>query len=59
VQEITPDEWSAIEPKPGTPKYAKARDEFITRHLDRRPKKPAPVEEAPPVMEQVAVRRGR
>jgi tRNA nucleotidyltransferase/poly(A) polymerase len=60
VQEITPDEWATIEPKPGTPKYAKARDEFITKHLDRRPKKPTPEDEAPPVVEPVvAARRGR
>lgn len=60
IQEITPDEWATIEPKPGTPKYIKARDEFITRHLDRRPKKPTPEEEAPVIVEPVAVvRRGR
>jgi len=34
---------------PGTPKYAKARDEFIAERLDRKVKKPEPVlEEAPP-----------
>ena len=47
VQEITPEEWATIEPKPGTPKYAKARDEFISEILNRRPKKPVE-EEAPP-----------
>jgi tRNA nucleotidyltransferase/poly(A) polymerase len=46
IQEVTPEEWAAIEGKPGTPRYAKARDAFITNRLDRRPKKP--VEEAPP-----------
>jgi len=58
IQEITPEEWASIEAKPGTPKYAKARDEFITRHLDRRPKKP---ETPPPAPEPEAavVRRGR
>jgi tRNA nucleotidyltransferase (CCA-adding enzyme) len=62
VQEITPDEWAAIEGKPGTPKYAKARDEFITNRLDRRPKKieppplPAP---PPPPQESIGARRGR
>src|SRR6202050_1551555 len=42
VQEITPEEFAAIEVKPGTPKYQKARDQFIANRLDRRPpKKPA------------------
>jgi tRNA nucleotidyltransferase (CCA-adding enzyme) len=47
LQEITPEEWAAIEGKPGTPKYKKAREDFITYRLDRRVKKP-PVEEVPP-----------
>jgi tRNA nucleotidyltransferase/poly(A) polymerase len=47
VQEITPEEWAAVEGKPGTPKYEKARDAFIANRLDRRPKKV--VEEAPAV----------
>jgi tRNA nucleotidyltransferase (CCA-adding enzyme) len=47
IQEITPEEWAAVEGKPGTPRYLKARDAFITNRLDRRPKKP--VEEAPPL----------
>jgi tRNA nucleotidyltransferase/poly(A) polymerase len=57
IQEITPDEWAAIPVKPGTPKYAKAREDFITNRLDRRPKKP----EAPPTPEPevAAARRGR
>jgi len=59
VAEITPEEWASIPVKPGTPKYAKARDEFIARRLDRRVKKV--VEEAPPpppVQEVSAGRRG-
>ena len=40
VQEILPEEWATVEGKPGTPKYIKARDEFISVRLDRRPKKP-------------------
>ena len=62
VQEITPEEWATIEPKPGTPKYAKARDEFISEILNRKPKKiveeevPPP---PPPVPEPVMGRRGR
>ena len=62
VQEITPEEWATIEAKPGTPKYAKARDEFISEILNRKPKKiveeevPPP---PPPVPEPVMGRRGR
>ncbi len=47
VQEITPEEWATIEGKPGTPKYAKTREDFISKRLDQRVKKP-PVTEAPP-----------
>jgi tRNA nucleotidyltransferase/poly(A) polymerase len=60
IAEITPEEWASIEVKPGTPKYAKARDAFIANRLDRRVKKV--VEEPPPpppVQEAVAARRGR
>jgi tRNA nucleotidyltransferase (CCA-adding enzyme) len=61
VQEIPPEEWATIEPKPGTPKYAKARDEFISVRLDRRPKKvePPPPPPPPPPAEMVGARRGR
>ncbi|HUP03389.1 MAG TPA: hypothetical protein VMU19_05340 [Bryobacteraceae bacterium] len=48
VQEITPEEWATVEGKPGTPKYAKAREAFIKNHLDRRPKKPTPEETPAP-----------
>ena len=58
VQEIPPEEWATVEGKPGTPRYAKARDEFITRHLDRRPKKVEPPP-PPPAPEPVGLRRGR
>ena len=66
LQEITPEEWATIEGKPGTPKYEKAREAFITERLDRRPKKPV-VEEAPaeaalapaPAEPAMAMRRGR
>lgn len=47
VQEITPEEWATVEGKPGTPKYNKAREDFVSYRLDRRVKKP-PVVEAPP-----------
>lgn len=59
VMEITPDEWATIEGKPGTPKYAKAREEFITVRLDRRPKKVEPPPPPPPPQEPAGPRRGR
>jgi tRNA nucleotidyltransferase/poly(A) polymerase len=40
LQEITPEEWATVEAKPGTPKYKKAREEFIAYRLDRKVKKP-------------------
>ncbi len=43
IQEITPEEWASVEGKPGTPKYTKARNDFVAHRLDRRPpKKPEP-----------------
>jgi tRNA nucleotidyltransferase (CCA-adding enzyme) len=49
IQEITPEEWATVPGTPGTPKYNKAREEFVTHRLDRRVKKPpAPVEAPPP-----------
>ena len=48
VQEIPPDEFAKIEGKPGTPKYNKAREEFIAQQLDRRPKKVVEPLLAPP-----------
>jgi hypothetical protein len=59
VQEIPPEEFAKIEGKPGTPKYNKAREEFIGVQLDRRPKKivePEPT--PPPAPEPVGPRRG-
>lgn len=50
--EITPEEWATVEGKPGTPKYAKARDNFLAHYLDRRPPKPEP---APETVEEAAV----
>jgi len=37
IQEITAEEWAALEGKPGTPRHHKAREEFIANRLDRRP----------------------
>jgi tRNA nucleotidyltransferase/poly(A) polymerase len=49
VQEITPEEWATVEGKPGTPRYAKAKDDFVANRLDRRVKKPpVPEEPVPP-----------
>ena len=59
VQEIPPEEWATVEGKPGTPKYNKARDEFISVRLDRRPKKPEVLPPPPPVVEVAAGRRGK
>jgi tRNA nucleotidyltransferase (CCA-adding enzyme) len=47
VQEITPEEWATVEGKEGTPKYAKARQDFVSHRLDRRPPR-KPAEPAPP-----------
>jgi tRNA nucleotidyltransferase/poly(A) polymerase len=57
VQEITPEEWASVEGKPGTPKYNKAREDFITIRLDRRVKKPEPPPSPVPIPEPVAVAR--
>jgi tRNA nucleotidyltransferase (CCA-adding enzyme) len=58
--EVTPEEWAAVDGK-GGPKAKKAREEFITNRLDRRPRKPVPppLPPPPPVVETVNVRRGR
>jgi len=60
VQEITPEEWATVPGTPGTPKYAKARDEFVAHRLDRKVKKPVepPPTPAPVVEAPVVVRRG-
>ncbi len=58
--EVTPEEWAAVDGKAG-PKAKKAREEFITNRLDRRPKKPVPPPEPPPpvVEAPMNIRRGR
>jgi tRNA nucleotidyltransferase (CCA-adding enzyme) len=45
--EISLEEFAALEGKPGTPKYQKARDALVANRLDRRPPRVAP-EAAPP-----------
>jgi hypothetical protein len=61
VQEITPEEWAKVEGKPGTPRYAKARQDFISHRLDSRPaRKPAePPSPPPPAAEQAGAQRTR
>lgn len=46
--EITEREVVAAGGQPGSPKYAKLREELIAKHLDARPKKVAPPPEEPP-----------
>jgi tRNA nucleotidyltransferase (CCA-adding enzyme) len=60
VQEITPEEWAAVDAKAGA-RRAKARDEFIANRLDRRVRKPLPPPPPPPPapMEAVNFRRSR
>jgi hypothetical protein len=48
LQEITPEEWATVPGNPGTPKYKKAREEFIAYRLDRKVKKPVESEEPLP-----------
>jgi tRNA nucleotidyltransferase/poly(A) polymerase len=62
VQEITPEEWATVEGKPGTPKYNKARHDFTSHRLDRRPPRkpePPPAEPPPVPVEAAVARRGR
>jgi tRNA nucleotidyltransferase/poly(A) polymerase len=47
IQEITPEEWAALEGKPGTPRQHKAREEFIANRLDRRPPRKPETPETP------------
>ena len=62
IAEITPEEWASIPVPLNSPKYAKARDEFIGKRLDRRPKKivepPPEVPPPPPPQQAIAGRRG-
>ena len=73
IQEIGPAEWAEVEGTPGTPKYLKAREEFIALRLDRRPPPPpeasteaaaapdapAPAPAQPVVVVETAARRAR
>lgn len=59
--EITPEEFAAIDAKPGTPKYQKAREALIASRLDRRPPRVPPdaPPPPPPAPEPAFIRRGR
>jgi len=47
-QEVTNEMVAAAGVAPGTPKFAKAKQDMILKHLDARPKKVAPPPEPPP-----------
>ncbi len=47
IQEVTAEEWAALEGKPGTPRQQKVREEFIADRLDRRPPRKPAGEETP------------
>jgi tRNA nucleotidyltransferase/poly(A) polymerase len=53
AQELPASELQAIEAKPGTPKFEKARDALLAAHLDRRPRKSAAL---PPPPESAGMR---
>ena len=55
AQEFPATALQAIEAKPGTPKFEKARDALLAAHLDRRPRKP-PVSPPPPMVETIGLR---
>ena len=64
VQEITPEEWESVPAKPGTAKYAKAREDFLSERLNRKPRKPEAEEESeaaapPPLAEAANGRKAR
>jgi tRNA nucleotidyltransferase (CCA-adding enzyme) len=59
VQEITPEEWAAVDAKAGA-RRNKAREEFVANRLDRRIRKPMPPPPPPPpVVETTVMRRTR
>ena len=56
AQEFPATELQAIEAKPGTPKFEKARDALLAAHLDRRPRKPPAPPPPPPPVETTGMR---
>jgi tRNA nucleotidyltransferase/poly(A) polymerase len=59
AQEITDKDVEAAGVKPGTPKFAKAKDEMVAARLDGRTKKPVPQSEVPPPGPVPAAARSR
>lgn len=58
IQEVTPEEWAAVETGSGAKKH-KARDEFIANRLDKRVRKPALPPPPPEVETPRPILRGR
>jgi tRNA nucleotidyltransferase (CCA-adding enzyme) len=56
AQEFPAAELEAIEAKPGTPKFEKAREALLLAHLDRRPRKPPVLPPPPPPLETTGMR---
>lgn len=57
--EITDEDVAATGATPGTPKFAKAKQTMIAKHLDARPKKIVPEEEPVPLPSAPIVSRAR
>jgi tRNA nucleotidyltransferase/poly(A) polymerase len=58
VQEISPEEWAAVEAQSGS-KRPKARDEFVANRLDGRVRKPVSAPPPVSVVEAAGIRRSR
>ena len=58
AMEVTNEMVAATGATPGTPKFHKAKEELVLKHLDARPKKVAPPPEAPPPPPTSAFARG-
>src|SRR5262249_13699308 len=56
--EITDEAVAATGVAPGTPKFARVKDEMVLTRLDSRPKKPAPEPEPPPPPPMSSFARG-
>jgi tRNA nucleotidyltransferase (CCA-adding enzyme) len=57
-QEVTDEMVAATGVAPGTPKFQKAKDEMVLKHLDARPKKVEPPPEPPPPPPMSSFARG-
>jgi tRNA nucleotidyltransferase (CCA-adding enzyme) len=56
AQEFPAAELQAIEAKPGTTKFERAREALLAAHLDRRPRKPPALPPPPPPVETTGMR---